>query len=250
MKLLRIHSIKDLNLLFRSQVSTTWPCHPWHRHLVTGQVMLQGKLAVKVRPICGLPRSHHDHHVFKLATSHSAPLHLFRISATKTHVIQRYPRLSLVSTSSFTCQRCTKHTRLLIVIHPRKQKKTMPKTPKGCFPGKFLHHLCHYVVIVVFNEMDCQIIELTWGPPPTPGMVWSFYPPPKKKNDQTRHRFSGFVVLPEILPTFGEPWVHTIVAANYLEPKIFSKFFRNFFWEVLSIYLEPKIGSKCRFSVF
>ena len=52
-----------------------------------------------------------------------------------------------------------------------------------------------------------------------------------------------------------------IVAANYLEPKIFSKFFRNFFWggskyilrtyfevlsidfqpfEVLSIYLEPK----------
>ena len=141
--------------------------------------MLQGKLAVKVRPICGLPRSHHEHHVFKLATSHSAPLHLFRISSTKTNAIQRYPRLSLVSTSSFTCQRCTKHTRLLIVIHPRKQKKTMPKTPKGSFPGKFLHHLCHYVVIVVFNEMDCQIIDSPEVPPLH--QVWSEASIPPKK---------------------------------------------------------------------
>ena len=41
-----------------------------------------------------------------------------------------------------------------------------------------------------------------------------------------------------------------IVAANYLEPKFFSNFFRNFFWGVLSIYLEPQRGSKYRFSTF
>ena len=168
-----------------------------------------------MRPICGLPKSHHDHHVFKLATSHSAPLHLFRISSTKTHVIQRYPRLSLVSTSSFTCQRCTKHTRLLIVIHPRKQKTSKnqcPKHQKEASPESFIIiyvTICHYVVIVVLNQMDCQIIDSPEVLPYT--RVWSEAstpPPKKKKNDQTSHRFSGFVVLPEILPTFGEPWVH------------------------------------------
>lgn len=134
-----------------------------------------------MRPICGLPRSHHDHHVFKFATSHSAPLHLFRISSTKTHAVQRYPRLSPVSTSSFTCQRCTKHTRLLIVIHPRKQKKQCPTTTKRKLPRKvkFLHHLCHYVVIVVFNEMDCQIISSPEVPPYT--RYGLKLPPPQKK---------------------------------------------------------------------
>lgn len=113
-------------------------------------------------------------------------MHLLRISAAKTNAIQRYPRLSQVSTSSFTCQRCTKHTRLLIVIHPRKQKKTKnqcPKHQKEASPESFfIIYVTMSVVIVVLNhKMDCQISLTHLRSSPTPGMLWSFHPP--KKND-------------------------------------------------------------------
>ena len=87
------------------------------------------------------------------------------------------------------------------------KKKTMPKPPKGSFPGKFLHHLCHYVVIVVLNEMDCQISLTHLRSPPYTRYGLKLPAHPQKKNDQTSHRFSGFVEARNPAK-FGEPWVH------------------------------------------
>lgn len=61
------------------------------------------------------------------------------------------------------------------------KKKQCPTTTKRKLPRKvkFLHHLCHYVVIVVFNEMDCQIISSPEVPPYT--RYGLKLPPPQKK---------------------------------------------------------------------
>lgn len=84
---------------------------------------------------------------------------------------------------------------------PKKTKKNNAQNTKRKLPRKVSSSsmsLCSHCSLQ-WNGLSNH--WLTWGPPPTPGMVWSFHPP--KKNDQTSHRFSGFVVLPEILQNLG-----------------------------------------------